>query len=118
MYVISSEGGAAAKISTWGLDYQSSLAWLDDETLVFQANDSLDDLQSPWKQTAVFTLDVDTKEITKISPESGVYNSPKPSADGKIAFLGHPSKDYSYVAFDVYLSDGKQTKKLIYNHLF
>ena len=30
-------------------------------------NDNLDDLQSPWKQTAVFTLDVDTKEITKIS---------------------------------------------------
>ena len=69
-------------------------------------------MQSPWKQTAVFTLEVDTKEITKISPKSGVYNSPKPWSDGKIAFLGHPSKDYSYVAFDVYLSDGKQTKKL------
>ena len=112
LYIVSSEGGAAAKISSWGLDYQGSLAWLDDNTLVLQGNDNLDDLQSPWKQTAVFTLDVDTKEITKISPESGVYNSPKPSADGKIAFLGHPSKDYSYVAFDVYLSDGKQTKKL------
>ena len=112
LYVVSSEGGAAAKISTWGLDYQSSLAWLDDETLVFQANDSLDDLQSPWKQSAIFTLGVNSKKLSKISPTEGVYNSPKPSSEGKIAFLGHPSKDYSYVAFDVYVKDGEVTKKL------
>ena len=112
LYVVSSEGGAAAKISTWGLDYQSSLAWLDDETLVFQANDSLDDLQSPWKQSAIFTLGISSKKLSKISPTEGVYNSPKASSEGKIAFLGHPSKDYSYVAFDVYLKDGNATKKL------
>jgi dipeptidyl aminopeptidase/acylaminoacyl peptidase len=115
LYVVSSEGGAAAKISTWGLDYQSSLAWLDDKTLVFQANDSLDDLQSPWKQSAIFTLEVNSKKLIRVSPEKGVYNSPKPSSEGRIAFLGHPSKDYSYVAFDIYVNDGEATKKLTSN---
>lgn len=115
LYVVSSEGGAAAKISTWGLDYQSSLAWLDDKTLVFQANDSLDDLQSPWKQSAIFTLEVNSKKLLKVSPVKGVYTSPKPSSEGRIAFLGHPSKDYSYVAFDIYVNDGEATKKLTSN---
>jgi len=113
LYIVSSDGGSAAKVSDWGLDYQSSLSWYDDSTLLFSGNASLNDLQTPWKQSAVFLLDTATKELQQISPQGGVFNSPKSSNDGKIAFLGHPSTDYSSVAFDVYLSKkGSEAKVL------
>ena len=35
----------------------------------------------------------------------GVFTAPKSSENGKIVFLGHPSTDYSSVAFDIYLSE-------------
>ena len=83
------------------------MAWLDDETLLFQANDSLDDLQFHGNKALYLLVSKSKfKKLTKVSPTEGVFNSPKPSSEGKIAFLGHPSKDYSYVAFDVYVNDG------------
>ena len=114
IYLVSSEGGSAAKLSDWGMDFQGSLGWHNDTTLVFQANSSLNDLQTAWKQSSVFTMDVNSKKVKKISPDKGVYTSPKSSGDGKIVFLGHPTTEYSSVAFDVYLHDGR-TKKLTAN---
>ena len=69
LYVVSSEGGSAAKISTWGLDYLNSLHWLDNETLVFSGNDELNDLLVIRKQLGIFKLNVKTKEFVRVSPE-------------------------------------------------
>ena len=87
--------------------FQGSLGWYNDTTLLFQANSSLNDLQTAWKQSSVFTMDVNSKKVKKISPDKGAYTSPKSSGDGKIVFLGHPTTEYSSVAFDVYLHDGR-----------
>ena len=74
LYVVSSEGGSAAKISTWGLDYLNSLHWLDNETLVFSENDELNDLLVIRKQLGIFKLNVKTKEFVRVSPEGGVIH--------------------------------------------
>jgi len=106
LYLVNSSGGAAIKVSEWGLDYISDLQWLNNFQLLFSGNDSLDDLQTPWKQSGVFLLNIKNKKLEKISNKDGVFMTPKASTDGKkIAFIGHPSKDYSSVAHDVYLRD-------------
>ena len=104
--MVNSSGGAAIKVSEWGLDYIADLQWLNNSQLLFSGNDSLDDLQTPWKQSGVFLLNIKNKKLEKISNKDGVFMTPKASTDGKkIAFIGHPSKDYSSVAHDVYLRD-------------
>ena len=106
LYLVNSSGGAAIKVSEWGLDYIADLQWLNNFQLLFSGNDSLDDLQTPWKQSGVFLLNIKNKKLEKISNKNGVFMTPKASVDGKkIAFIGHPSKDYSSVAHDVYVRD-------------
>ena len=106
LHLVNSSGGAAIKVSEWGLDYIADLQWLNNSQLLFSGNDSLDDLQTPWKQSGVFLLNIKNKKLEKISNKDGVFMTPKASTDGKkIAFIGHPSKDYSSVAHDVYLRD-------------
>ncbi|GIR11317.1 MAG: hypothetical protein CM15mP22_7370 [Gammaproteobacteria bacterium] len=91
---VSSKGGSAAKISTWGLDYLNSLHWLDNETLVFSGNDELNDLLVIRKQLGIFKLNVKTKEFVRVSP-GGVYTSQWLQMRGKkIIYTGPPSKDF------------------------
>jgi len=100
------------------LDYIADLQWLNNFQLLFSGNDSLDDLQTPWKQSGVFLLNIKNKKLEKISNKDGVFMTPKASVDGKkIAFIGHPSKDYSSVAHDVYVRDitTDQNKQLTKN---
>ena len=106
LFLVDSSGGAAIKVSDWGLDYIDDLHWLNNSQILFTGNNSLDDLQTPWKQTSVFLLNIQNKKLEKISDQKGVFTKPKASIDGnKIAFIGHPSKDYSSVAHDVYVHD-------------
>ena len=113
LYLVDANGGSAIKVSDWGLDYLSDLQWLNDNTVLFTGNNSLNDLETPRKQSSIFTLNVNTKSIQKISPEDGVYTSPKASLDGeKIVFTGHPDKKYSSVAFDIWLHENKKNKVL------
>jgi dipeptidyl aminopeptidase/acylaminoacyl peptidase len=119
LYVVESSGGSAIKISDWGLDYVDDLQWLNDSQLLFTGNDSLNDLETPWKQSSVFLLNVKNKKLEKISNPKGVFSTPKASADGtKIVFTGHPSKEYSSVANDVYVRDvARKKNKLLTNNL-
>ena len=63
LYLVDANGGSAIKVSDWGLDYLSDLQWLNDNTVLFTGNNSLNDLETPWKQSSIFTLNVNTKSI-------------------------------------------------------
>jgi len=116
LFLVDSNGGSAVKISKWGMDYVGDLQWIDDDNLLFTGNNTLNDLETPWKQTSILSLNISTTKLNKISPEEGVYTGAKVSVDKKtIAFLGHDSKDYSSVAFDVFLQSNGKQKKLTKN---
>ena len=52
----------------------------------------------------------------RVSPEGGVYSSPMASDDGKkIIYTGHPSKDFSSVAFDVFINENNRNRVLTKN---
>ena len=60
------------------------------------------------------SLDVKTKKLEKITNPKGVFSTPKASPDGnKIVFTGHPSKNYSSVATDIYVRDIVRKNKLL-----
>ena len=117
LYLVDANGGSAIKISDWGLNYVDDLQWVDNDKVVFTGNDSLNDLETPWKQSSIFLLNVNSKNMQKISPQDGVYTSPKASLDGeKIVYTGHPNKKYSSVAFDIWLHENK-TNQVLTNDL-
>ena len=111
LYKISVDGGSAAKISDWGLDYISDLQFKNENTLIFAGNALLDDFLTPWKQSEIFELNIEKKKLTKLSPEGGVFTSPKISPDGDlVAFIGNPNRDFSSVAFNIYTVKNNRTK--------
>ena len=111
LYKISVDGGSAAKISDWGLDYISDLQFKNENTLIFAGNAILDDFLTPWKQSEIFELNIEKKKLTKLSPDGGVFTSPKISPDGDlVAFIGNPNRDFSSVAFNIYTVKNDRTK--------
>ena len=111
LYKISVDGGSAAKISDWGLDYISDLQFKNENTLIFAGNVLLDDFLTPWKQSEIFELNIEKKKLTKLSPEGGVFTSPKISPDGDlVAFIGNPNRNFSSVAFNIYTVKNNRTK--------
>jgi len=111
LYKISVDGGSAAKISDWGLDYISDLQFKNENTLIFAGNALLDDFLTPWKQSEIFELNIEKKKLTKLSPEGGVFTSPKISPDGDlVAFIGNPNRDFSSVAFNIYTVKNNRTR--------
>jgi len=116
LYLVGSDGGPAVKISDWGNDYVDDLQWIDNTNILFTGNSSLNDLVPPWQQTAIFVLNTKNKELNKISPEIGVFMSPKASKDGKkIVFIGHPNLDYVDLALDIWINHKKNNKVLANN---
>ena len=117
LYLVSSDGGPAVKISDWGNDYVSDLQWMDNTNILFTGNSSLNDLEPSWQQTAIFVLNTKNKELSKISPETGVFTSPKVSKDGKkIVFIGHPNLEYIDLALDIWINH-KNNNKVLTNNL-
>ena len=111
LYKISVDGGSAAKISDWGLDYISDLQFKNENTLIFAGNALLDDFLTPWKQSEIFELNIEKKKLTKLSPGGGVFTSPKISPDGDlVAFIGNPNRDFSSVAFNIYTVKNNRTR--------
>ena len=116
LYLVGSDGGPAVKISDWGNDYVGDLQWIDNTNILFTGNNSLNDLAPSWQQTAIFVLNTKNKELSKISPEIGVFTSPKASKDGKrIVFIGHPSLEYIDLALDIWINHKKNNKVLTNN---
>ena len=76
LYLVSSNGGAAQKISDWGLDYVGDLSWKDESRVIFTGNNELNDMHTPWKQTNIFSLDLNSRVVETISPKNGVYTKP------------------------------------------
>ena len=65
LYLVSSDGGSAAKLSDWGMDYQGSLSWYDESTVLFQGNGSLNDLQTPGNSPQSFYSILILKNLKK-----------------------------------------------------
>ena len=117
LYLVDSDGGPAVQISDWGNDYVSDLQWIDNANILFTGNSSLNDLAPSWQQTAIFVLNTKNKELSKISPETGVFTSPKVSKDGKkIVFIGHPNLEYIDLALDIWINH-KNNNKVLTNNL-
>ena len=117
LYLVDSDGGPAVKISDWGNDYVSDLQWIDNANILFTGNSSLNDLEPSWQQRAIFVLNTKNKELSKISPETGVFTSPKVSKDGKkIVFIGHPNLEYIDLALDIWINH-KNNNKVLTNNL-
>jgi dipeptidyl aminopeptidase/acylaminoacyl peptidase len=115
IFVVASDGGAPRQITSGSFDDAGPLSWSrDGRTIVFAANRRADWEREP-NDTEVFSVDVATGALAKLTTRYGSDFAPALSPDGtKIAYLGADDKYRSYTHNDLYVMnrDGSGVRNL------
>jgi len=93
IFVMPAEGGSARQITTGDYDHNSSLSFSPDGKTIYFAANRVEDWEYRFTNSEIYSVDIETKNITVLTSQEGPDYSPKVSPDGKtVAFLGYLDK--------------------------
>ena len=106
LFVLSVEGGTPRQLTKGNYDHNGPLAWTSDgQKIVFAANRQEDWEHDP-VESELWSVDVATGDLVKLTDRDGPDFSPAISPDGtKIAYLGFDDKKMGYHNTNVYIMD-------------
>jgi len=115
VFVVSADGGSARQVTAGDYDHSGPLAWTpDDRQIVFSANRSAD-WQYERTERDLYSVDVESGELARLTDLPGVERSPSVSPDGeRIAFErdDHQGRQYSISRVAVVAADGSDLELL------
>ncbi|MEX1185684.1 MAG: S9 family peptidase [Gemmatimonadaceae bacterium] len=124
LFTVSADGGAIRQLTRgeWSVGYTaegdgSGVRWdwsPDGRTILFDGFREPES-QRTYRSGNIYALDIASGAITRLTRETGAWQSPVISPDGRrIAFVGTPTASYSYRVSDVYVmdADGSDVRKL------
>jgi acylaminoacyl-peptidase len=106
LFVLSADGGTPRQLTSGGYDHSGPLAWTaDGEKIIFAANRQ-EDWQHDPLEAELWSVDVATGELSKLTERDGPDFSPVISPDGKkIAYLGFDDRKMGYHNANVHIMD-------------
>jgi dipeptidyl aminopeptidase/acylaminoacyl peptidase len=106
VFTVSAEGGTPRQLTEGAFNDEGPLSFTPDgKALVFSANRGADWELDP-QESDVFSVDLATKELTRLTLRKGPDNSPVVSPDGrKIAYLGFEDRLQGYQVTHLYVLD-------------
>ena len=109
IFMISSDGGTARQITSDNYSHSGRLSFSPNgKTIYFSAN-RVENWEYEFRNSDIYKVDVDTKDIMRLTTEAGPDYSPIVSPDGKwIAFLGYIDKVQAHqnTVLNIIKSDG------------
>ena len=122
LFVVSADGGTPRQITKgqWSIGFTmegpaASAGWdwtQDGRSMVFERRDTA---TQTFRTGDIYTVDVNTGALRRLTPQSGSWSGPAVSPDGrKVAFRGYPAVRASYRANDIYIAnlDGSGLTKI------
>ena len=122
LFVVSADGGTPRQITKgqWSIGFtmegpSASAGWdwtPDGRSMVFERRDTA---TQTFRTGDIYTVDVNTGAMRRLTPQSGSWSGPAVSPDGrKVAFRGYPAVRASYRANDIYIAnlDGSGLTKI------
>ncbi|QBY05708.1 S9 family peptidase [Thalassotalea sp. HSM 43] len=106
VYVVPTIGGTPRQITTGEHDHAGSIAWSKNgQQLIISAN-TKDDAEFDMLNSDLFSIDVNTSKVTRLTDMSGPEYSPQLSPNGnKIAFVGNEDNGKSNQLSQLYVMD-------------
>ena len=106
VFVVAAEGGTPRQLTDGDFNDDGPLSFTPDgKRVVFSANRNADWERNPGN-TDVYSVDVDTHQLTQLTKRAGPDNSPVVSPDGKkIAYLGFDDRFQGYQVTHLYVID-------------
>ncbi|MBZ2162560.1 S9 family peptidase [Alteromonas stellipolaris] len=115
IYVVPTIGGTPRQITSGEHDHAGTIAWSDNgQQIIISANTS-DEADFDMLNSDLFSIDVKTSKVTRLTDMSGPERSPHLSPNGnKIAFVGNEDNGKSNQLSHLYVmnSDGTGIKNL------
>ena len=115
IFVVPSSGGAVRQLSSGSYNHAGTLSWSPDDRYIYFSGNRNDDWEYDFRNSEVYRLDVQSRDIKELTSRQGPDRNPKVSPDGKtIAYLGYEDKVQAHQTTRLYLmkSDGSNTREL------
>jgi dipeptidyl aminopeptidase/acylaminoacyl peptidase len=112
IYLVSASGGTARRLTHGDFDHGSPRWMPDGRTLVFSGLRA-EDAEYQYRESALYTVDVESGEITQLTTRRGGESNPVPSPDGRfIAYQGNPFTRDTYRESELYVvrADGSDSR--------
>lgn len=115
VYVVPTIGGTPRQVTSGAHDHAGTMAWSKNgQQLIISAN-TRDEAEFDMLNSDLFSIDINTLKVTKLTDMSGPEYSPQLSPNGKkIAFVGYEDNGKSNQLSQLYVmdSDGDNIKNL------
>ena len=108
IFVIPADGGTPRQVTSGEYDHSGRLAWSPDgQSIVFASNRN-DDWEFNRINTDLWSVEVESGEMLKLTDRNGPDSAPAYSPDGsKITYLGYDDKKMGYHNSNVYVMDAR-----------
>lgn len=115
LFVVPASSGSARQLTDgeWNVGAQfdglfsgAGLSWMPDgESILFDGWNEPDG-DMVYRRSHIYSIDVDTAEITQLTDDTGFWTSPEVSSDGgTIAYTGYPATNVTYEMARIYVMD-------------
>ncbi|MGX5913315.1 S9 family peptidase [Aliidiomarina sp. Khilg15.8] len=106
IYLMPADGGTPKQLTSGDHDFGGGFSWAPDgSALYFSANLS-DDPEAEPLRNEIYSLDIESQELTQLTDRDGPNSSPAVSPSGRqIAFVGFDDRKLAYQANRLYVMD-------------
>lgn len=119
VFIIPADGGTPRQLTSGNYNHRGNLSFSPNGKDVYFSSNRFEDWEYMFRNSEVYKVNVDTKQITALTNQDGPDHSPQVSPDGKtIAFLGYEDRvqDHQNTLLQLMDSDGNN-KRVISSNL-
>ena len=104
VFVIPAEGGTPRQVTSGDFDHGGPLAWSPNGQSIVMSSNRDDDWEFNRRNTELWSVDISSGDMTRLTNRFGPDGSPTFSPDGsKIAYLGYDDRKMGYHNTNVYV---------------
>lgn len=113
VFIIPADGGTPRQLTSGNYNHRGNLSFSPDGEAVYFSANRFEDWEYRFRNSEVYKVNVETKQITQLTTQDGPDHSPKISPDGKtVAYLGYEDRaqDHQNTLLQLMNSDGSNKR--------